>query len=279
MTRYTLIVDNLAFPEGPVALPDGDLALVEIAAGRVTRVDRKGRKSVLAQCGGGPNGAALGPDGALYVCNNGGFAWSREGGWRPIGRSPENRGGRIERIDIASGKVEALYDRAKDVALSAPNDLVFDCHGGFYFTDHGHRAGRKLDFGAVYYAKADGSHIAEVAFPLIGPNGIALSPDGQRLYVAETSSGRIWSYGVSAPGILKKADWPSPTGGDLLAGLQGYWRFDGLAVEAGGNVVAAALREGGLLVVSPAGALVERLVTDDPYTTNICFTGADYRPQ
>jgi gluconolactonase len=277
MSRFTLLAEGLAFPEGPVVLPDGDLAVVEIGLGQVTRVRADGRTSVLATPGGGPNGAALGPDGALYVCNNGGFSWAREGGWRPVARAPENSGGRIERIDLWTGRVEVLYRTAGDIPLAAPNDIVFDRHGGFFFTDHGHRDGRRVDFGAIFHAKADGSAIHEVAFPLIGPNGIGLSPAGDRLYVAETSSGRLWSYPVVAPGTLGKVDWPSPTGGDLVAGLPGFWRFDSLAVEEGGNIAVATLRQGGIVVVSPGGALVERIATDDPYTTNICFGGPDRR--
>ncbi len=277
MSRLTLLAEDLAFPEGPVVLPDGDLAVVEIGRGTVTRIGSDGRRYLLAQPGGGPNGAALGPDGALYICNNGGFDWQHEAGWRPIGKATDYRNGRIERIDIVTGRVEVLYDRAAEGPLSAPNDIVFDRHGGFYFTDHGHREGRRVDFGAVFYAKADGSLIRQVAFPLVGPNGIGLSPDGARLYVAETSSGRLWAYPIVAPGMLGAVDWPSPTGGDLVAGLPGFWRFDSLAVEESGAIAVATLRLGGIVVVSPTGALVERITTDDPYTTNICFGGPDRR--
>ena len=70
------IARGLQFPEGPVALDDGSVLLVEIARGTLTRVDADGKTSVVAECGGGPNGAAIGPDGAVYVCNNGGcFDW------------------------------------------------------------------------------------------------------------------------------------------------------------------------------------------------------------
>lgn len=271
-----LLAGGLAFPEGPVAMPDGDIVVTEIARGCLTRIS-KGRSYRLAETGGGPNGAALGPDGALYVCNNGGFSWDTSAGWRPVARAADNPGGCIQRVDPATGAVEVLYDRCGDTPLAAPNDIVFDAHGGFWFTDHGHRSGRKLDFGAVFYARADGSHIAEAAFPLIGPNGIGLSPQGDRLYVAETSSGRVWQWDVTAPGVLGKAAWHSPTGGDLLAGLPGFWRFDSLAVEEEGNVAVACLRRGGIVVISPQGEMVETVPFEDPYTTNICFGGPDMR--
>jgi len=278
MREFVEITGDLAFPEGPVLMPDGSIVLGEIGRGQLTRITPDGAKSRVADTGGGPNGLAMGPDGHLYVCNNGGFTWDRgPAGWRPVGKAADNSGGSIQRVDPATGTVEILYDRCGDVPLSAPNDIVFDRHGGFYFTDHGHREGRKLDFGAVYYAKADGSFIHEVAYPLIGPNGIGLSPDGCVLYVAETSSGRLWSWTIETPGVVAKPDWPSPTGGDLVAGLTGFQRYDSLAVEAGGNICIATLRFGGIVVISPQGAEVERIRTPDPYTTNLCFGGPDMK--
>lgn len=277
MSRFEIVADGLGFPEGPVAMPDGDIVVTEIAAGCLTRISGAGRKTRLADTGGGPNGAALGPDGMLYVCNNGGFSWNSDNGLRPVGRAEGNTGGSIQRVDPETGRVELLYDRAGAIMLSAPNDIVCDAHGGFYFTDHGHRSGRKLDFGAVYYATCDGGRIEEVAFPLIGPNGVGLSPAGDALYVAETSSGRLWRYPVEAPGRLGRADWPSPTGGDLVAGLPGFQRYDSLAVEACGNIAVATLRFGGVNVIAADGGLVERIALPDPYTTNICFGGPDMR--
>ena len=73
---FRIVAEDLAFPEGPLELPGGDVALVEIRAGTVTRIASDGRKTVIAKTGGGPNGAALGPDGAIYVTLNGGFSWN-----------------------------------------------------------------------------------------------------------------------------------------------------------------------------------------------------------
>jgi gluconolactonase len=67
------LATGLLFPEGPVALDDGSVLLVEIARGTLSRVTTDGRVQVVADLGGGPNGAAIGPDGAVYICNNGGF--------------------------------------------------------------------------------------------------------------------------------------------------------------------------------------------------------------
>ncbi len=272
------LAEGLDFPEGPVALADGSVVLVEIAAGSVTRIAADGGKTVLARPGGGPNGAAIGPDGKCYICNNGGFEWHVEPGRkRPILQARDYAGGRIERIDLATGAVECLYRAAGPVALKGPNDLVIDRQGGIYFTDLGKVRAREMDRGAVYYAKADGSLIAEAIFPMVTPNGIGLSPDEKTLYVAETEPARLWAFDIVEPGLLRKEPWPSPHGGRLVAGVGGYQRFDSLALDAEGRICVATLINGGITVVSPDGRHIEHHPMPDPMTTNICFGGPDLR--
>src|SRR5438874_8725576 len=131
--EFRTLAEGLQFPEGPVALADGSVVLVEIAAGALTRIAPDGTKSVVAHTGGGPNGAALGPDGKCYVCNNGGFNWITEetGYVRPHGRADAYTGGSIQRVDLATGAVEVLYTRCGDIPIMGPNDIVFDDDGGF----------------------------------------------------------------------------------------------------------------------------------------------------
>lgn len=217
-----VIAEGLRFPEGPVVCADGSVLLVEIERGTLSRVRPDGRVEVVATPGGGPNGVAIGPDGAAYVCNNGGFEWHREGGLRPILQANDYVTGRIERIDLKTGKVERLYDRGPNGPLKGPNDIVFDAHGGFWFTDLGKSRHRDMDRGGVFYARADGSKIEEVVFPILTPNGIGLSPDGRSLYVAETQTGRLWAFDVEGPGRIARRPWPSPNGGRLVAGLPGF---------------------------------------------------------
>lgn len=276
--EFRTLAEGLQFPEGPVAMADGSVLLVEIAAGTLTRVASDGTKSIVARPGGGPNGAAIGPDGRCYIANNGGFEWHREGGHiRPLTQAKDYSGGRIERVDLQTGAVEILYRACGEVPLKGPNDLVFDAHGGFYFTDLGKRRGRDMDLGAVYYAKADGSFIAEIIHPMVTPNGIGLSPDGSTLYVAETEAARLWAFPIEAPGVVRKEPWPSPHGGRIVAGMGGYQRFDSLAVQADGRVCVATLVNGGITVISPDGRHVEHHPMPDPMTTNICFGGPDMR--
>jgi len=275
--QFREIASGLRFPEGPVVLPDGSIAVVEIAAGRITRIDGDGRKDVIAVPGGGPNGMALGPDGKLYVCNNGGFGWIDEGDrLMPFETAPDYAGGSIQRVDPQTGEIETLYTHAGTVMLRGPNDIVFDRRGGFWFTDFGKMRAREEDRTGVFYARADGSHVEEAIFPMRGPNGIGLSPDERMLYVSETFTGMLHAFPVVAPGIVE-ADPPGSFNGRFLFRPAGLKLFDSLALEAGGNVCVASLGTGGICVVSPAGEEVGFVPTDDPVTTNIAFGGADLR--
>lgn len=275
-----ILASGLRFPEGPVAMRDGSVCVVEIAAGRISRVSQDGRVSVLAETGGGPNGMAAGPDGALYVCNNGGFLVREvDGETRVIhGELPRDyKTGSIQRVDPASGCVTVLYTHCGDTPLSAPNDLVFDAHGGFYFTDFGKIRKHSRDIGSIYYALPDGSHIHEVAHPLANPNGIGLSPDQRTLYVAETETARLWAYDVVEPGKVQKNGFPSPNGARLVCGLPGYQRFDSMAVQADGNICLGTLITAKISVISPDGRLLRQVDMPERYPTNICFGGPDLK--
>jgi gluconolactonase len=278
MPKFETVADGLRFPEGPVVMPDGSVILTEIANGRITRVGPDGLKEIVAEPGGGPNGLAVGPDGKLYCCNNGGFEYSESNGYlAPVGIASDYSGGRIERIDIATGAVEILYESGDfGCSLRGPNDIVFDAHGGFWFTDHGKvdYAKRAHDIVGIFYAKADGSFLEEVIFPSQNPNGVGLSPDGKRLYAAETYTCRLMSFNVIAPGKVDDAAGPGGPGVPVYRPA-GYKFFDSLGIEANGNICVATIGESGISVISPEGELVEFVGTDDIFTTNICFGGAD----
>lgn len=276
---HRIVCDGLLFPEGPVALSDGAVLVVEIAAGQVTRIEPDGRKSVLCAIGGGPNGMAVGPDGALYVCNAGGSVWRQEAGLlRPgPGNPPGYTSGRIEVVDPATGTAKLLYDRCNGRSLRAPNDIVFDRHGGFYFTDFGRIREHDRDHGGVYYALADGSDIRELVFPISMPNGIGLSPDGSTIYVAETETARLWAFDLDSPGVMRKLAFPSPHGGRLVCGLPGFHRFDSLAVTESGKICVATLSTGAITIIDPEEGSFRQVLLPDPLVTNICFGGPDRR--
>lgn len=280
--KITTVARGLLFPEGPVALPDGDVLVVEIHRGTLTRIRPDGTTTVVAHLGGGPNGAALGPDGRVYVANNGGLRRFEVGGFVFAGGIPDDyAGGSIQAVDPADGRVETLYTESDGLPLRGPNDLVADGHGGFYVTDHGKSDGTTTDKGRVYYAAADGSSITTVAAGMEGPNGIGLSPDGSRLYVSETFTARVWWWEVGGPGrITGGRSLGGSGGGNFLYTAPDHTNFDSLGVEAGGNVCVASMVHAGISVVGPDGTLVEFVpidVDDDPGITNICWGGADLR--
>ncbi len=255
MTNHRILAEGLQFPEGPVACSDGSVLLVEIQRKTVTRVSADGEITIVAQLDGGPNGAAFGPDGCLYICNNGGFLFQESGGFNRVKPGvPEGyAGGWIERLDLTSGERKILYTHCGEHRLVGPNDLVFDRHGGFYFTDFGKLYPRHRMNGGLYYALADGSRIVEVAYLLIMPNGVGLSPDGSAVYVAETESGRLWAFDLAAPGVVAQRHALAAHGGRLVCGLPGHQRLDSLAVDAAGNIHVATLSTGCITVVSPSG--------------------------
>ena len=273
-----ILASGLQVPEGPVAMPDGSVLVVEVARSTLTRVAPDGTCEVIARVPGGLNGAAIGPDGRVYLCNNGGFEWIRDQGtFRPYLQGRDYVSGGIDVLDIATGRVDRLYDRCGANMLKGPNDIVFDAHGGFWFTDLGKRRERDMDRGFVYYAKPDGSEIREVIGPVFTPNGIGLSPDNRTLYVAETETARLWAWDITGPGEVRKRPWPSPAGGTLVAGMGGFNRFDSLAVSASGKVCVAALHACAVVEIDPRNGAIRSVPVPDLGVTNICFGGSDMR--
>ena len=279
--KWREITSGLQFPEGPIAMADGSVLLVEIARGTLSRVTPDGRIQVVSHLGGGPNGAALGPDGAVYVCNNGGFRWTLQPDncHRPTGQADDYTGGRIERVNLATGRFERLIDKIGSHSLCGPNDIVFDAYGGFYFTDLGKIREHDMDRGGVYYAQASTGMPQTIAAPAMTPNGIGLSPDGQTLYYAETEGARIWAFDITKPGHVRSDEWPSPHGGRMIAASPGghYQRFDSMAVDAEGNLHVATLIHGGITIISPGSGAYTHVPLPDRYTTNLCFGGPDMR--
>jgi gluconolactonase len=272
------VATGLDFPEGPIALRDGSVLVVEIRRGTLSSVARDGSVRVVSSPGDGPNGAAIGPDGAVYVCNNGGFAWSQFGEITiPMsledGTSgpPDFKGGRIERIDPKTGAVTVLYGECDGQTFCGPNDLVFDRDGGFWFTDFGKIWRRTVDRGGLYYAKADGSSVRCIAYGLNGPNGVGLSPAGDRVYVAETYTGRLLAWELDAPGRIR--DDGLGNRGRVIVATPCH--FDSLAVEEDGTVVVAAITHG--LCVIRADGSHEFVALPDPMVTNVCFGGPGRR--
>src|SRR5437899_12640536 len=160
------ITAGLRFPEGPVAMPDGSVILVEIERRTLSRVTPDGKVRVIATLGGGPNGAAMGPGGKIYVTNNGGLKFvERPGKMFPIAQADDYAGGLIQVVDPERGRFETLYDACAGQKLRGPNDLVFARAGGLWFPDLGKPRERDMDRAPAFDAQADCSMIKEAGFP------------------------------------------------------------------------------------------------------------------
>lgn len=275
--ELTLVAEGLLFPEGPVIMADGSVILTEIEGRRVSRVTPDGKITTVADTGGGPNGLAVGPDGALYCTNNGGsFQFHKVNGSNIPGPTPpDHKGGSIQRIDIKTGEVTTLYTHCGDRVLNGPNDLVFDKTGGFWFTDHGTSHATYKTYGGLFYATPDGKSITCVRDHLISPNGVGLSPDEKVVYMADTMPGRLWAFDLESPGKLGEPELAAMPG-RVVCTLPGYQLLDSLAVEAGGKVCVATIFNGGITAFDPDGT-TEHYAVPDLLVTNICFGGADMR--
>ncbi|MGB7452334.1 MAG: SMP-30/gluconolactonase/LRE family protein [Lysobacterales bacterium] len=302
-TEFELIASGLGYPEGPIYEPDGSILLVELLEIKderlpgLTRVKPDGSVQRIVDIKGGPNGAAFGKDGQVYIANSGGFDWL------PIPLDPEGKkvmylgttepesyeGGRIERVDISSAapQVEDLYRTCykgfdnmgfgkrkpkevkdfKPVGLRGPDDLVFDKSGGFWISDFGKQRPRNADVTGIYYATADGQNITEMIYPLAAPNGIGLSPKEDRLYATLTYARQVvyWKLDKDSPGTII----PNPNTMDgswlLTAKLPGQAILDSMAVDEDGNVYVAIMlpkgntpfSNGGIAVISPDGESID----------------------
>jgi gluconolactonase len=276
MVEFETVATGLQFPEGPVVMSDGSVLVVEIRRQTVSRVTPDGKVSVVVKTGGGPNGLAIGPDGALYICNNGGFEWYEAAGTFIPGHKPHDYiGGRIQRLDLKTNALTTLYDSCEGKPLKGPNDLVFDTHGGFWFTDHGKSTPEYREHGALHYAKADGSLITLARGEIGAPNGVGLSPDGKVVYWADTTTGRLWAADLEAPGKLQAPPFPWAPG-RVIATLPGHQLLDSLKVEAGGKVCVGTILNGGITAFDPSGT-TEHVAIDDLAVTNLAFGGADMR--
>lgn len=280
---FTEVRTGLEFPEGPVYLKDGSLLFVQIKKQELSRLYKNGELETVAKLPGGPNGLAMGPDGKAYICNNGGvysFKEVKDSKGRDVvlpGPLPDGYvGGSIQTVDLGTGKVETLYDSCCGERLLAPDDIVFDEHGGFWFTCTGFQDKHQIRKGGVYYATTDGKSITQAA-QITMANGIGLSPDGGILYVSDTIFGRLWALEIdkSSRGKLKPGPMPDVIPGKVIGTLPGFQWLDSLKVEADGRICVGTLFRGGITIFDPKTGGTEFVCADDICTTNLCFGGSD----
>lgn len=258
MTReFTVHAEGLGFPEGPVALSDGSVAFVDLLHAKV-RAWKDGETRVLAEVPGAPNGMRIGPDGALYICNNGGLA-------------PEGKG----RLRVADPQIDGCLMRlAMDGTWSVftgplpgakpsrPNDLVVTPEGALVFTDpqNWEVPGAGYHGGQLLLAGPDGTVTA--LRKMTGfPNGLLFHPDGS-LIVGLSKEHRFVRFGW-------KGGAPLDDGAEWLR-LDDGFAPDGM-IRHGDRIYSAGSLGDRVAVISLDGELIEMIETGpgtDP--TNVC---------
>ena len=247
-----LVKDGFMFTEGPVGTPDGGLYFTDIRANKIYKMDPDGKITTIRMNTGGANGLAL----------NSGELYAAEGTAKLISRGNQN------------GRNTTVIDITNAPLMGAPNDLIFDTKGGFYFTDPGATplfpkvAGQ---FGKVYYvATAVGIPPYPIDDKIARPNGLTLTLDGRYLLVDDTLGDTIWSFDVQ-PKVkskgIKKAEFakiPLLTDGESLA--------DGMAIDREGRVYVAT--GAGIQVFDRKGRSLGNIkVPKQP--SNLAFSGPD----
>jgi gluconolactonase len=247
VTKYSveLLATSHKFTEGPAwAAKDNYLLYSDIPANQIFKVDGKG-KTVFREQAGGANGNAFDDKGRLYTC--------------------EERARRVVRTD-KKGVVEVLADSFEGKKLSGPNDIVVSKAEHVYFTDSafGTRVEtRELPFYGVYHIPPKGPMVALLRMQT-RPNGIAISPDGKTLYVADSDGRCVRSYELQKDGDIGPERM-------FVAKTEGV--PDGIEVDSSGNVFVAAAKIG---VYSPGGQLLTSIeLAEKP--SNMVFGDPDLK--
>tara|TARA_R110002072_G_scaffold287242_2_gene452692 strand:+ start:13972 stop:14925 length:954 start_codon:yes stop_codon:yes gene_type:complete len=265
----------VAFTEGPAATADGTVYFSDIANNRIMKFDSvAGATSIFREPSGRANGLLFDPQGRLLACEGNEF-----------GDNDGNR--RITRTNLATGDVEILTDNFGGKKYNAPNDIAACSNGQIFFTDpcYGDRTTMELDHDSVYRIDVDGSVSQVITQPEIQrPNGIAISPDEQTLYLVDScpivgGNRKIWKFDLSPDGEVSNRqvviDFAPGRGGDGMA----VARNGDLYIAAGISRPRGPHEEStvppGIWIVSPDGNVKGRIPIPEDVLTNVTFGGDD----
>ena len=248
--KTEIFASGFDFPEGPSFDRTGNLYVTDSQRGAVIRVSPAGGTSVFVESKGGPNGSAFHKNGNLYA--------AEPGGKRIIEINPD-------------GVLQIIANKFEDKPLLAPNDITFDMEGAAYFSDPGES---RLDnpFGRVFRIQPTGN-LALIADKMAYPNGLAISPDGKHLIVAETFSEKLHRFSLDESGntIGREEFAYVGTGHDNEVGP------DGMAFDEAGYLYVAIFGGGVVAVVSPDGDVIDHIPAGGLRPTNVAFGGEDNR--
>jgi sugar lactone lactonase YvrE len=242
-----VVIDDAAlFPEGPV-WHEGKLWYVEYAGQTIKTWDGNSVATFWRQDGCGPSAVAPLPDGRLMVtCYDAGTM---------VTVSP-------------AGETVATADAAADgTRFVGPNDLVVDKEGGVWFTCSGPWESGPI-VGRIFRIAPDGT-ITPAADDLHYANGIALSPDGETLYVNESEAYRTIAFTIGADGTLTDRRLFVRLA-DVLDGASGHYA-DGVKVDAAGNLWIGEYSEGVIVQVDPSGKLLRTIEVPSAASPNLAF--------
>jgi gluconolactonase len=256
------VAATLAFTEGPTVDRDGNLYFTEMVTQRVMKLGVDGVLSTYREKSNNANGLVIDPEGRLIACEG---ADSNRNGVK-IATTP-----RMTRTDLRTGKIEILADSFQGTPLIGPNDVTIDGKGRIYFTDP---AGS-----AVYRIDAPGQVARIAAAPDIQrPNGIQISPDDTKLYVADSAPPPdgmrvLRVFDLQADGSVRNMR--------VLYDFMTSRGIDGMSVDVQGNLYGSAGSRAtgntGIHVISPQGKLLRIIpIPEDPITNN-AFGGPDMK--
>jgi gluconolactonase len=236
----SVFATGFKFPEGPAFDRNGNLFVVDVDTGDISKISPDGQVKIFINTGGAPNGAKFHANGDLYVAD-------RQKGIIAI--SPD-------------GKIRVIVEHYQRKKFYGPNDLIFDSKGNLYFTDP-HGSSAENPFGCVYRFSSSGE-LTCLASGLAFPNGLVLSKDEKFLFVANTRKNRILRYVLDPP-----------VRSYIFSQLSGGWGPDGLAFDVAGNLYVAHYGGGDVIILNPKGEIVERVPVGGGHPTNVAFGGPD----